>query len=46
MAQTDPIKIDEIEKKINSIKYGTVLITIHNDQITQIDATEKTRFTR
>ncbi|GAE28848.1 YezD family protein [Halalkalibacter hemicellulosilyticus] len=40
----DPEKIEEIKKAIEKIKFGSVLITIHEEQITQIDATEKVRF--
>ncbi|BAB06845.1 YezD family protein [Halalkalibacterium halodurans] len=44
MAYHDPEKIEEIKKAIEKIKYGSVLITIHEDQIMQIDATERVRF--
>ncbi|WP_083991277.1 YezD family protein [Alkalihalobacillus pseudalcaliphilus] len=40
----DKKKQEEIKKAIEKIEYGTVLITIHDNQITQIDATEKVRF--
>ncbi|WP_413381127.1 YezD family protein [Alkalihalobacillus sp. 1P02AB] len=42
----DKQKEEEIKKAIEKIEFGTVLITIHDNQITQIDATEKVRFTQ
>lgn len=34
----------EIIENIKDISYGTLLITIHNDEITQLDVTKKKRF--
>ncbi|GAF64547.1 YezD family protein [Alkalihalobacillus trypoxylicola] len=44
MGQYDKHKAEEIKKAVEKIAFGTVLITIHDHQITQIDATEKVRF--
>lgn len=38
-------KIDEIIKVLENMQYGSLQITVHNGQITQIDKTEKTRYT-
>lgn len=34
----------EIVENLQDISYGTLLITIHNNEITQLDVTKKTRF--
>lgn len=34
----------EITEALNSLKYGHVMITVHNSKIVQIEKTEKTRF--
>lgn len=44
MAYGDSEKIKKIKKAIEGIQYGSVLITIHDGKITQIDCTEKMRF--
>lgn len=36
--------IDYLQESIASIDYGSIVITIHNGYITQIDVTEKKRF--
>lgn len=36
--------LEEISKSIQKIKYGEVLITIHNSKIVQIERREKKRF--
>lgn len=38
------IVLKEIIEALNSLKYGHVIITVHNSRIVQIDKTEKTRF--
>ncbi|WP_242731679.1 YezD family protein [Bacillus altitudinis] len=40
----DEQKLNFILSALKGIEYGSVVITIHNGQITQIDTTEKTRF--
>lgn len=34
----------EVNAAIKSLKYGQVIITVHNGRIVQIDKTEKIRF--
>ncbi|MCA9405742.1 MAG: YezD family protein [Candidatus Omnitrophica bacterium] len=36
--------INEILKSIKDVKFGEVLITIHNSKVVQIDKKEKKRF--
>jgi len=38
--------IQYLNDSLDEIDYGTILITVHDGQITQIDATEKKRFNR
>ncbi|MDG3044412.1 YezD family protein [Bacillus sp. B6(2022)] len=40
----DEQKLNFILSALKEIEYGSVVITIHNGQITQVDTTEKTRF--
>ncbi|MFJ5965855.1 MULTISPECIES: YezD family protein [unclassified Bacillus (in: firmicutes)] len=40
----DEQKLNFILSALKSIEYGSVVITIHNGHITQVDTTEKTRF--
>lgn len=35
---------EQIRKKAESIEYGTVVITMHDGRITQIEASSKIRF--
>lgn len=42
----DDATIKEIIEALNSLKYGEVVITVHNSKIVQIDKTEKKRFDR
>jgi hypothetical protein len=44
MSTIDANKLTEITKALQKIAFGSVVITIHDRQITQIDATEKIRF--
>lgn len=44
MAIVDQEKVDYILTLLKNIEYGSVLITVHEGQITQIDSTEKNRF--
>ena len=43
--QIDEDKIKYILSTINQLEYGCVVITVHDSDITQIDITEKKRFT-
>jgi hypothetical protein len=36
--------IEEITKSIQQIKYGEVVITIHNSKVVQVEKREKKRF--
>lgn len=40
----DDEKLKYLTSSLNSIDFGSVVITVHNGQITQIDTTEKKRF--
>lgn len=33
-----------IERKVNSIRFGTIQVVIHEGKVTQVEVTEKTRF--
>lgn len=35
---------EEIRKKVESTEYGTVVITVHDGRITQVEASTKMRF--
>lgn len=43
--KNSPVWFDVVEA-LNSLKYGEVVITVHNSKIVQIDKTEKKRFDR
>jgi hypothetical protein len=36
--------IKDIRDSVEKLKYGTVIITVHNKKITQIEVAEKKRF--
>ena len=36
--------IKQIMDQLKEIQYGTLLITVHNDEVTQLDITRKQRF--
>ncbi|MGD2403371.1 YezD family protein [Bacillus velezensis] len=40
----DPHVIEKIISALETLDFGTVQITIHNSQVTQIDKVEKYRF--
>ena len=44
MATIDQEKIDYIVGMLQDIKYGSLVITIHEGQVIQVDSTEKKRF--
>ena len=44
MAVMDPVKANFILSTLKDMEYGSVIITVHDGIITQIDKTEKTRF--
>ncbi|RFB15317.1 DUF2292 domain-containing protein [Bacillus sp. HNG] len=45
MAKLDESKVTHILSTLENLEFGSVVITVHNGEITQIDATEKKRFT-
>ncbi len=42
--ETDDRIWEEIRKKVESTEYGTVVITVHDGRITQVEASTKIRF--
>ncbi|WP_342429653.1 YezD family protein [Neobacillus sp. FSL H8-0543] len=44
MAVVDQVKANYILSTLKDMEYGSVIITVHDGIITQIDKTEKTRF--
>lgn len=44
MGKVDDEKLQYIIKKIEELDYGTVQITVHDHEITQIESTEKKRY--
>ncbi|SFH50237.1 hypothetical protein SAMN04487776_12134 [Priestia megaterium] len=44
MAKVDEEKINYIITALEKIQYGSLNITIHNGEITQVDCSEKHRF--
>ncbi|TDL83232.1 YezD family protein [Peribacillus frigoritolerans] len=46
MASLNEKKVQQILTVLKKINYGSVLITIHDGEITQLDSTEKKRFTK
>ena len=44
MAVVDKEKIEYILAMLKDMEYGSLVITIHDRQITQIDRTDKNRF--
>ena len=35
--------IEIVRRKVGAMRYGSVLLTIHDGRVTQVEATEKTR---
>ncbi|WP_081414043.1 YezD family protein [Metabacillus indicus] len=46
MANVKESHLQQILTAVKKIDYGSVLITIHGGEITQLDSTEKNRFTK
>ncbi|MBS4205365.1 YezD family protein [Lederbergia citrea] len=44
MTTHDELTIDYIREELKNIDYGSIVITIHDGRITQIDKNEKKRF--
>jgi hypothetical protein len=44
MANVDTKKIADIVSSLKKLEYGTLVITVHDGEVTQIDLTEKKRY--
>lgn len=44
MAKVDQEKINYLLSTLRNMEYGSVVITVHDGMITQIDRTDKNRF--
>ncbi|GAA0424098.1 MAG: DUF2292 domain-containing protein [Bacillota bacterium] len=44
MAQIDDTKINDIISAIQRVEFGSLVITVHEGEVTQIDTTEKKRY--
>jgi hypothetical protein len=44
MANLDQKEINYIVEKLKQIEYGSLVITVHEGQVTQVDTTEKSTF--
>ncbi|MED4128815.1 YezD family protein [Shouchella hunanensis] len=38
--------VDEIVTQLEKLEYGSLLITVHNGKVTQVDCTEKRRLNK
>lgn len=46
MSKLSKEQVDHLEKSLRHIDFGSILITVHNGRVTQIDTTEKRRFSQ
>lgn len=46
MSKLDEEQLGFLTESLQSLEYGSILITIHDGMITQIDTTEKKRFSK
>jgi hypothetical protein len=44
VGKLDEKKVDHIVTTLEKLEYGSVVITVHDGEITQIETTEKKRF--
>ncbi|WP_408071954.1 DUF2292 domain-containing protein [Butyrivibrio sp. JL13D10] len=44
MEKDDEKVWEEIKKQVSQLKYGTVMITVHDGKIVQLDTSRKIRF--
>ncbi|SDB84123.1 hypothetical protein SAMN05421734_101387 [Pelagirhabdus alkalitolerans] len=44
MEKLDELKVNHILSALENITFGSVVITVHDGNITQVDTTEKKRF--
>ncbi|MFD2923415.1 DUF2292 domain-containing protein [Halobacillus naozhouensis] len=45
MAEIDERKIKDIVSRLERLEFGSLVVTVHNGEVTQIDTTEKQRYT-
>jgi hypothetical protein len=46
MVKVNDALLKQIVEQLDQIQYGTLLVTVHNDEVTQLDVTRKQRFDR
>lgn len=46
MSKLDEAQLEHLRASLQDLEYGSILITVHDGFITQIDTTEKKRFNR
>ncbi|TAE77906.1 MAG: DUF2292 domain-containing protein [Verrucomicrobia bacterium] len=44
-ADATPDWLDVVRRNVESLRYGSVQITVHDGRVTQIESVERTRFT-
>lgn len=44
VASVDDKKITDIISELKKLKFGSLIITVHDDEVTQIETTEKKRY--
>lgn len=44
MGKENAIKLKHITSSLENLEYGSIIITVHDGEITQVDTTEKKRF--
>ena len=44
MGRIEESKVEHIISSLKDLQYGSIVITVHDGEITQIDTTEKKRF--
>lgn len=44
MAKIDEVKLNQIVSTLRELDYGSLVITVHENEITQMDVTKKKRF--
>ncbi|MBU5267926.1 YezD family protein [Virgibacillus proomii] len=45
MSKLDEVQWQYLRKSLDEMEYGSVIITVHDGRVTQMDITEKKRFT-
>ena len=44
LADTPANWLDVVRRKVESLRYGSVQITVHDGRVTQVESVERTRF--